>query len=597
MLGAVGLLSVAVAGLNLLIVWALARIVDGVVAEGAGAFVAANVAPLALFAALLAVVNPLVAFLKETLLSQSAQTLLPAAIRWQAYKAVEGQDVAFFEDAFAGQVASRISQVTQSVQRQMMLAIDAVPRFLIQFVGSATLLAVLAWPLAIPVLCWLAGNALLAWKAVPVYIERSRRVAAANSRAVGAMTDIYSNIKTVKLFAAEDSETGAVRGVLRDTIDTQHRANRYHIVSNTLVIAFNSLLLIAAFAVGLWGMAAERVSVGDFVAALTIVRQLSTSAFAFIGLGQQIANAVGTIDDAMPIMTRRPRITDREDAAPLAVTEGRIDFDDVRFAYPQGVAENGGAGPAPPVIEGLSLSVAPGERLGIVGLSGAGKSTLLGLLLRLREPDGGAIRIDGQDVRGVTQASLRAQIAVVTQDVALFNRSVRDNLRYGASGADDAEIERAVALAEAGDFVASLRDGDGREGLDAHVGDRGVKLSGGQRQRLTIARAILKDAPILLLDEATSALDSQAEAAIQRNLAGLMRGRTTLAVAHRLSTIAAMDRLVVMDGGRIVESGRHEELLELDGLYARLWERQSGGFIATSTEGGNGPTENAPPRD
>ena len=629
-LAIVGALSVLSAALGLFVIWALAFVVDGVVAEGASAFLAENGPLLALFAVVIAGVNPLLAFLQETVQSQSARTLLPAAMRWQAYKAVEGQDIAFFEDTFAGQVASRIAQVTGSVQRQMMLAIGTIPRFAIQFVGSVALLAVLAWPLAIPVACWILANGLLAWKVVPVYIERSSRVAAANSRAVGAMTDIYGNIATVKLFAAEDSEAGAVRTVIQETIDTQHREHRYHIVSNTLVVAFNSVLLLGVFVVGLWGMSNELVSVGDFVAAVTITRQLSNSAFAFIGLGQQISGTIGTIGDAMPIMTQRPAIADRPGAKTLRVAQGRIEFDRVSFAYLAGeegrskiedeVAGDEGKSEgededksnkdkndkdkndkgedegerrddivtSAPVIEDLSLQVGAGERIGVVGLSGAGKSTLMSLLLRLREIDGGAIRIDGTDIRDVTQASLRSQIGVVTQDVALFHRSVRDNIRYGAPFATDLDIERAVEKAEAAGFIGELRDRQGRTGLDAHVGDRGVKLSGGQRQRLTIARVILKNAPILLLDEATSALDSEAEAAIQHNLERLMEGRTTLAIAHRLSTIAAMDRLVVMERGRIVESGTHEELIGRGELYARLWERQSGDFIASDDGVDNG---------
>lgn len=547
---------------------------------------------LAGFAVLIAVVSPSLTFLQEALEAQSAQTLLPAAMRWQAHKAVEGQDLAFFEDTFAGQVASRIAQVTGSVQQQMMLAIGVVPTFTVQFLGSLGLLVILAWPLAIPVACWMLANALLAWKVVPAYISLASRVAAANSQAVGAMTDIYSNIAMVKMFAAEDSEAGAVRTVIQETIDSQHKERRYYIVSNTLVITFNAILLISTFAVGLWGMVNNIVSVGDFVAAATITRQLSNSSFVFIGLGQQISSTIGTISDAMPIMTQRPAIIDSPDAKPMTVTAGRIVFDHVSFAYlkEDNVKENSinkddvnGHTPLP-VIKDLTLHIEPGEKIGVVGLSGAGKSTLFSLLLRLRQLDGGSISIDGVDIETVTQASLRSQIGVVTQDVALFHRSVRDNIRYGAPDADDSDILQALERAEAGDFIRDLQDKEGRQGLDAHVGDRGVKLSGGQRQRLSIARVILKNAPILLLDEATSALDSEAEATIQHNLELLMEGRTTLAIAHRLSTIAAMDRLVVMDQGRIVESGTHQALIAQDRLYARLWNRQSGNFFGVDTD-------------
>ena len=574
----VGLLSVLTACINLSVVWAVAFVVDGVVAKGAAAFLKDHVVMLALFAMLIALINPTISFISRTFLSQSVQTLLPAAMRWQAHKTVESQDVAFFEDMFSGQVASRISQVTNAVQRQMMLAIEAIPRFSIQLIGSFALLAVLAWPLAIPVFCWILANALLAWKVVPAYIQRSSKVAQANSFATGAMTDIYSNINMVKLYAAEDSEAGSIRSAIRRTVTTQHRERRYQIVSSLVVELINATLIISVFALSLWGMLAGFVTVGEFVAAATITRSLSTSAFAFISLGQSISGAIGTISDAMPVMTSTPKVTDKPDAPELVVTDGRIDFTRVNFSYhdPRNRDKTLGG----PVIKGLSLSLAAGEKVGVVGLSGAGKSTLISLLLRLRDVDAGAITIDGQDVRDVAQASLRRQIGVVTQDVSLFHRSVRDNIRYGAPEASDSEIEQAVELAEAGIFIDQLRDKDGRAGLDAFVGDKGVKLSGGQRQRITIARVILKNAPILVLDEATSALDSEAEAEIQQNLVELMKGKTTIAIAHRLSTIAAMDRLVVMDRGRIVEQGTHEALIAADGIYAGLWNRQSGGFIA-----------------
>ena len=291
-------------------------------------------------------------------------------------------------------------------------------------------------------------------------------------------------------------------------------------------------------------------------------------------MGQQIFQAVGTIRDAMPVVTTPPTITDALDARPLAVTAGEVEFKDIRFEYRQGQR----------VIEDLSFTVRAGEKVGLVGLSGAGKSTLVSLLLRFFDLKGGAILIDGQDIRSVTQASLRESIGVVTQDVSLLHRSVGDNIRYGRPDASREEMEHAAVLAEADGFIADLRDSEGRTGYEAFVGDRGVKLSGGQRQRVAIARVLLKDAPILVLDEATSALDSEAEAAVQDKLALLMEGKTVIAIAHRLSTIARMDRIVVLDKGRIVEEGTPSALLDRDGLYARLWKRQTGGYIADAIE-------------
>jgi ATP-binding cassette subfamily B multidrug efflux pump len=567
----VSLLAMISSGLGLAGIWAIAYVVDGVTGLGASVFLLDNAWVLAGFFLLFVIVDPLVFLLRQSFALQAVRILLPAAMRWQAHKAVESQDLAFFEDTFAGQVASRIAQVTMSVHRQMMLAIETIPFLAIQFGGSFLLLLALAWPLAIPVFVWIAANMLVAWAAIPAYMRRSEKVAAAMSRAAGAMTDVYSNIAMVKLFAAEDSEAGAIRKVIGETIDTRHNENRAYILTDSGVYFLNVLLILAVVAIGFWGMSGGWVSIGDFVAGLTVTRSLSHASSSFIGVGQSITSTLGTIRDAMPIMTSRPVITDRPGAAQLAVGKGGIRFDNVTFRYREGEK---------PVLEDFNLAIAPGERVGLVGLSGAGKSTAVSLLMRLRDVTGGCITIDGQDIRAVTQASLRNSIGVVTQDISLLNRSVRDNIRYGRPGASDDEIREAARAAEALGFIEELKDSKGRKGLSAHVGDRGVKLSGGQRQRVTIARVLLKNAPILILDEATSALDSEAELAIQQNLAQMMEGRTTLAVAHRLSTIAALDRLVVMDRGRIVEEGSHRQLLENGGLYAALWQRQSGGFLA-----------------
>jgi ABC-type multidrug transport system fused ATPase/permease subunit len=567
---AVAGLSVISAGVGLAMVWALAFVVDGVTAQGATSFIASETWTLAGLVFLFAVVDPVVTFVRGAFMAQTVQVLLPAAMRWQAHKAVERQDVAFFEDVFAGQVASRIGQVTSAVQRSMMIAMQMVPRVIISFGGAAVLLAALSPMMALPVVVWIALNIILAWFAVPVYAARSRKVAAATSQATGAMTDVYSNIAMVKLFAAEDSEAGAIQKVIGETIDTQHRENRAYVSTDALVHLLNVALVVSIFAVGLWGLVSDFVSLGDFVAGATIARTLSASSGMFIGLGQSVSRAYGTIADAMPIMTTPPTLMDAANAPDLNLTAGQIEFDHVTFKY----------GKADAVVRNLSLDIAAGEKVALVGLSGAGKSTLVSLLMRLRDVDAGRVTVDGQDVRDVTQTSLRGQIGVVTQDVGLLHRSIRDNIRYGRPDATDAEVEAAARAAQAMCFIHDLRDDKGRVGLDAFVGDRGVKLSGGQRQRVTIARALLKDAPILVLDEATSALDSEAEAAIQENLDRLMAGKTTIAIAHRLSTIAAMDRIVVMDAGHIVEQGTHDALLAQDGLYARLWARQSGGFLA-----------------
>ena len=569
LLAVVGLLSAASAGIALAVIWALAFIVDGVVASGPLDFVEQNVMMLAGVIVLLAIIEPTLFFTRRALMSQAVMIGLPAAMRWQGHKAVERQDVGFFNDLFAGQVASRIGQVTSSVQESLLVAFEAVPRYLIQFFGAFALLAVLSWPLAVPVLIWIAANAAVARIAIPIYMERSAKVAEVRSRAMGAMTDVYSNIQMVKLFAAEDSEAGAIRRVMAETVDTQHRQRRTFLTGDMAVHMLNVALTVAVVVIGMWGLVAGFVTVGEFVAAATVVRMLNANAYAFVSLGYTISDVLGTVRDAMPVLTTPPTITDRSDARRFQVTDGAIHFDRVGFSYEASKI----------VIDDLSLEIAPGEKVGLVGLSGAGKSTLVSLLLRLYDVTAGAVTIDGQDVRDVTQDSLRASIGVITQDVALLNRSILDNIRYGRPEATLDEVAAAARLAQADVFIADLKDGKGRSGYDAHVGDRGIRLSGGQRQRVAIARVLLKNAPVLVLDEATSSLDSEAEAAIQERLSDLMHGKTVLAIAHRLSTISELDRIVVMDQGKIAETGTPDELLARDGLYARLWKRQTGGYM------------------
>lgn len=595
LLAIVGVLAVLSALADLLLVWGIAWIVDGVTTLGVSNFLDANAWRLAILIGLLAILEPIITLVRSAFLSISAAVGLPNAIHWQSHKTVERQDMAFFEDTFAGQVASRIGQVTGMVQTQMLVAIQDVPMFAIQMLGSIALLAALAWPLALPVAAWVTLNAIVAWWAVPRFLRVSEAVAEAEARTGGAMTDVYSNIETVKLFGAEDTEASAMRATMQDMIAAEQRERRVIVGAGAATHLANVSLWLALLGVGIWGMSAGTITVGEFVASLAMARTLTASAERFMQLGQLFSSGLGMIRDAMPVLTTPRKIVDAPGAKTLQLDEGvrpkpqrlegpdgsstttsevtgtfpRVEFDRVSFSYREGTA----------VIRDLSLAIEQGERIGLVGPSGAGKSTLVRLLLRLREVDEGAVRIDGHDVREVTQASLRQAIGVVTQDVALLHRSVRDNVRYSRPDATDEEVLSALRAAEADCFVRDLKDGKDRTGLDAYTGDRGVKLSGGQRQRIAVARAVLKNAPILVLDEATSALDSETEAAIQSSLRNVMIGKTVIAIAHRLSTIAAMDRLVVMEGGRITESGTHAELIERNGTYARLWKRQSGGFL------------------
>ncbi|MBY5327226.1 ABC transporter ATP-binding protein [Rhizobium leguminosarum] len=565
----VTLCTMANEAMNLSIVWGLSVIVDGVTQQGASAFLASEWPLLTFLGLLLFPAIPIASFLVNTLTSHTLGIGMPAAIQWQGHKAVERQDLGFFHDLYAGQVASRLQQVASAVQQQLISAFQSIPRFLMQMVGSVILLSALSWQLAVPTVIWITLNVLLAVRLAPIFTERARRSAKRRSLIAGAITDLYTNMQMVKQFGAEESEAGTIRGIIGKSIETQQSEQRIYRTAELTVVVLNVLHWLSILSIGFTGLVEGFVTIGEFTGAVYVLQRLSGHTFTFLQMGQQIFQAIGTIKDAMPVMTTPPTITDRTDAKNLVVERGEIRFENVRFAYKSGK----------PVIDDLSLTVRSGEKVGLVGLSGAGKTTLVSLLLRFYDIEDGAIFIDGQDIRAVTQASLRRSIGVIAQDVALLHRSVGDNIRYGRPEATKDEIEAVAKMASADVFIADLSDGEGRKGYEAFVGDRGVKLSGGQRQRVAIARVLLKDAPILVLDEATSALDSESEAAIQERLNLVMEGKTVIAIAHRLSTIAKMDRIVVLDHGRIVEEGRPDELVEQDGLFARLWKRQTGGFI------------------
>ncbi|SOC90554.1 ATP-binding cassette, subfamily B, multidrug efflux pump [Rhizobium sp. AN5] len=561
--------TMAIEAMNLTIIWGLSVIVDGVTQQGASAFLHNEWLFLTLLGLMLFPAIPIGSFFVNTLNSHTLGIGMPAAIQWQGHKAVERQDLAFFHDLYAGQVASRLQQVASAVQQQIISAFQSIPRFVMQMAGSVILLSALSWQLALPTIVWITLNVLLAVRLAPVFTERSRRSAKRRSLISGAITDLYGNMQMVKQFAAEDSEAGAIRGIIAKAINAQQSEQRIYRTSEVIVVVLNMMHWLAILSIGFTGLVDGFVTIGEFTAAVYVLSRLSAHTFTFLQMGQQIFQAVGTIKDAMPVMTTPPTITDRPDAAELAIRHGEIRFENVRFAYKTGK----------PVIDDLSLTIRPGEKVGLVGLSGAGKSTLANLLLRFYDIQDGAILIDEKDIRSVTQSSLRRAIGVIAQDVSLLHRSVGDNIRYGRPQASAQEVEDVARMAAADTFIAELSDSDGRKGYDAYVGDRGIKLSGGQRQRVAIARVLLKNAPILILDEATSALDSESEAAIQEKLDLVMQGKTVIAIAHRLSTISSMDRIVVLENGRIIEEGPPGELIETNGLFARLWRRQTGGFI------------------
>ncbi len=513
--------------------------------------------------------RPLNALLSRSFGQLGLMPALTFSVRWQSYRYVLRQSLAFFQNDFAGRIAQKVLQTGPSLRDTVNGLIDGIWTLLIYVGGTLWLFVGIDPWLIAPIALWSVGYLLVIIYLIPPVRARSAAVAEANSGLSGRIVDGYSNIQSVKLFAHAEREDAFAYEGFRIHLDAYRKfAETVANLQITLTV-LNSLLIFGIGGLSLWLWSLSAITVGSIALATSLVIRLNQMSGMIIRTITSLFESVGTVQNGMQTISKPYSIVDAADAGPLTVAHGEIRFDDVSFHY----GRPGG------VIDHLSLTVRPGERVGLVGRSGAGKSTLVNLLLRFYDVEGGKITIDGQDVAHVTQESLRAEIGVVTQDTSLLHRSIRDNIRYGRPGASDAEIADAAKRAEADEFILGLRDMNGRTGYDAHVGERGVKLSGGQRQRVAIARLILKDAPILVLDEATSALDSEVEATIQDALYGLMKNRTVIAIAHRLSTIAVLDRLIVMDKGKIVETGTHQELLRLGGLYAQLWHRQSGGFL------------------
>ena len=502
----------------------------------------------------------------------------PMRLRWHFHRLMLEQSMSFFQDEFAGRIATKVMQTAQALRDICMILVDIMVFAVIYFVTMSITVGYfdlwLLWPFGI----WLAAYlGVLRW-IVPRLSKASQTMADARSTMVGRVTDAYTNIATVKLFSHAGREASYAKSAMSEFLDSVYVLLRKISWFEILNHALSMLLILGSSGVALWLWTQGQVGAGALAAIGAMTLRLNGLSHWIMWESTQLFEHVGTVHDGMHTLSRIQKVTDRPGAATLHVTQGDIRFEDVCFSY-------GGEHPKP-VLDDFSLHIRPGEKIGLVGRSGAGKSTLTGLLLRFHDVEKGRILIDGQDIAQVTQDSLRSRIGMVMQDTSLLHRSVRDNILYGRPDASEAEMTAAASRAEAGEFIARLMDSKGRRGYDAHVGERGVKLSGGQRQRIAIARVMLKDAPILLLDEATSALDSEVETAIQENLYRLMEGKTVVAIAHRLSTIAAMDRLVVIDQGRIVEEGNHTALLAADGVYARLWAHQSGGFLGVDEEEG-----------
>ncbi|WP_374565089.1 ABC transporter ATP-binding protein [Ideonella sp.] len=494
----------------------------------------------------------------------------PMRLRWNFHRQMLGQSMSFYQDEFAGRVATKVMQTALAVRDVVMTVTDILVFIIIYFVTMMAVVGGVNAKLLLPFFGWLALYVAALFYFVPRLGKVAREQADARALMVGRISDAYTNIATVKLFSHAGRESGYVRSAMQDFMGIAYRQMRL-VTGLEIVIHLLSMgLVLATAGATLWLWTQGGAGIGAVAAATAMALRLNGISHWIMWEMATLFEQVGTVADGINTLTKHAAVVDKPGATELQVPRGEVRFEQVRFGYGQ-------AGRA--VIDDFTLTIKPGEKIGLVGRSGAGKSTLVNLLLRFYDLESGRILIDGQDIAGVTQNSLRAHVGMVTQDTSLLHRSVRDNLVYGRPGATEEQMLDAARRAEAHAFIETLVDPKKRTGYDAHVGERGVKLSGGQRQRIAIARVMLKDAPILLLDEATSALDSEVEAAIQQSLYRLMEGKTVVAIAHRLSTIAAMDRLVVMDGGRIVEQGDHRSLLAQGGLYARLWAHQSGGFL------------------
>ena len=569
------LLATLIAGLLLALVEVamfdfLGRIVDMLAEQPGPEFFRRHAGELVWMAAITLVARPFFTGLHNLLVNQAIVPGLSNRSRWLMHNYVVRQSLAFFHNDFAGRIANRVMQTGTSLRESAVQMVDAL-WYIVVYTGSALWLFAQADPwLMVPLLCWLVVYVGLMAFFVPRMKARAWVASDARSKATGRIVDGYTNIATLKLFSHARSEEAYVRDAI-DELAVKHRLQtRVTTAMDTAIAIANGFLIVGTCGLALWLWSRGQISVGAITLATGLVIRIHNMSGWIMWTVNGIFEDIGSVQDGMQTIAQPLTVQDQPTALPLQVTRGAVHFDQIHFHY----GKRGG------VIAGLDLQVRAGEKIGLVGPSGAGKSTLVNVLLRLYDLEQGRILIDGQDIAQVTQESLRGQIGLVTQDTSLLHRSIRDNLLYGRPQATEAQLLDAVHKARADGFIDTLVDGEGRRGFDAHVGERGVKLSGGQRQRIAIARVLLKDAPILILDEATSALDSEVEAAIQDSLDALMSDKTVIAIAHRLSTIARMDRLVVMDGGRIVETGTHAELIAHGGLYARLWARQTGGFVA-----------------
>ena len=523
---------------------------------------------------LVLVILPSLKFLYESIVHQGLLGNFAMRTRWQAHRYLLRQSIEFFQNDFAGRIAAKMMQTSLGVRDAVIKITEVLLYVSVYFTGALILFAASDLRLTAPMVLWLAGYIFTLRYFVPRLREISMEQAEARSMVTGRVVDSYTNIPTVKMFAHAKAEDQYAREGMEVFLDTVYRQMRLSTMLTVVLNWMNAGLLFAVGATSIYLWQQETVTVGAIAFAMGLVMRMQGMSQWILWEIAGLFENIGVVQDGIEAISQDIAITDRENASALNVTGGAIRFDDVGFNYGKEKPDGTGG-----IIEDFSLLVNPGEKIGLVGRSGAGKSTLVNLLLRFYDVEHGRIEIDGQNIADVSQESLRAHIGMVTQDTSLLHRSVYDNIQYGSNDVTDEDVITAARQARAHDFILDLEDLNGNTGYHAHVGERGVKLSGGQRQRIAIARVLLKNAPILILDEATSALDSEVEAAIQECLYQLMEGKTVIAIAHRLSTIAAMDRLIIMDQGKIVETGTHDQLLRRGGLYADLWARQSGGFL------------------
>ncbi|SSC64433.1 ABC transporter ATP-binding protein [Ciceribacter selenitireducens] len=569
-----GLCSMLIAVGEVLLYQFLGNIVDWLSVADRATFLDTEKGRLMWMGALLLIGLPVVGFVHTLTMHQVLAGNFPMIARWQMHRFLLRHSMTFFANEFAGRVSTKVMQTSLAVRESVMKIIDVFVYAISFFVSMLALVFAADWRLVAPLIIWIVLYTLILTFFVPRLRRLSSEQADARSLMTGRIVDSYTNIATVKLFSHAGREEAYARDGMDAFLDTVHRQMRQITLLNVFVDINNAIVLFAVSGLSIWFWLGGTVSVGAIAVAIGLAMRINGMSQWIMWEVSALFENIGTVYDGMGMMTKAHDIVDAPGAKALDAPKGEIVYDHVRFHY----------GKDKGVIEDFSLTIKAGEKVGLVGRSGAGKTTLMNLLLRFYDLEKGHILIDGQDISAVSQDSLRSLVGVVTQDTSLLHRSIRDNIAYGRPEASDAEVLEAARRANALEFIEGLVDMQGRKGLDAQVGERGVKLSGGQRQRIAIARVFLKNAPILILDEATSALDSEVEAAIQESLFSLMEGKTVIAIAHRLSTLTQMDRLVVLDKGRIIETGTHGDLVSKGGIYADLWNRQSGGFLADQHE-------------